>query len=163
MKPIETQSYGLHNVKGLETRLRRRELRKVCLHEYAHAAVAKHFDPKIEGCWVVIEKLKPGAARQNVTRFYNGQFVHDPIKSQRERRLVGLAGIVAELLDDEPDIDPREILDRIDAEHVVLSDGDWEMIGKSLTWRHIWRCMDLVRELWPRITQDAQARAAALR
>jgi len=141
---------------------RAHHLRKVCLHEHGHAAVARHFG--VSG-WVEITEYKEGELRHWTTPFFNGHFWHDRIKSRPVRRIVGLAGIAAELLDSEPNITAEGIELRLNSGAVILSESDEEMIGNVTSQTRyiaLGQCMGLVRAMWHEITKAAEADAVNL-
>lgn len=130
-----------------------RDLRATCVHEYGHAAVAKHF--RVPGVVSIVENPDGGENES----FVVGQFMRlcDPA-SERHARLIALAGTVAEELDRERGVAASEIFEALTQRVVELSDADAEHAG-PYTKADVEDCAALVRSLW--LSIDAAARLEA--
>lgn len=138
-----------------------RDLSRIAFHEAGHAAVLRHFggvgSPRIwrnesgsteEKAWLGAVRmfaspgLMPGAAR-----------APDDWKV-----IVGLAGVVAEVMSEDPSIGEEDIAFTIDCflEIENLSQTDAEMAGHDFTHEQIQRTFELLVQLWPHVEFEAR-------
>src|SRR5262245_22054885 len=101
-------------------------LRSVALHEYAHLHVAQHF-----GVWGWIN------IRRGEANAFAGEFTAEPIDDAHARRIIGLAGSCAELLDRDPGT-------RFGLDDLRLSRSDALMAG-AFDATHIAECVAILR------------------
>jgi hypothetical protein len=94
------------------------ELRKVCVHECGHAAVARHFG----GCCQVTITAHPDATIEE--SFYSGRCEVSPKLSTANARLAALAGAIAEQYDKNNAITGKFIETWIDLENITLTETD---------------------------------------
>lgn len=128
-----------------------RDLRLACIHEYAHAVTARHFDAR--GIVGITKQPRPSLAR----KYYTGHFSLLATLSSRRRRLVWLAGSIAEIIDADPRVTPEGVLELFARGEVSLSRVDAE--GAEGFQRHnIIECSCLVGILWPRIAALTETR-----
>ena len=115
------------------------------LHEAAHAVVTRHFG--YVATWRTYQRWE--AKRENTwfgqTRFYGSL-------EPEHKLLIGLAGSLASIVQEDPDSDPGEAMEEIED---TLSDTDRESAG-DFTEDDVQRCMDLLAGLMPRIQQEAK-------
>jgi hypothetical protein len=125
-------------------------LRRACLHEYAHAAVARHF-----GAAGFVRIVRASADELG----YGGSFQMYGELADHEWRIVALAGVVAERLDDEPAIHARSLADALRTEPGLLSGVDAQLAA-DFGDDEVEQCLRLVRKLWHEIASEAAERAA---
>lgn len=99
-----------------------RDLRRICIHEFAHQEVARLLG--VLG-HVRIERNPNGGWHE---KHFSGRFHFYCGLDQRQARLIGLAGKVAEQLD-EDDFDAFEFVDDLDTGEIELSGTDAESAG----------------------------------
>ncbi len=133
------------------------ELWRLCLHEHAHVAVAKYFGS--EG-WVDVQAAPPGSWLPHGLDFYIGRSYFDPLRYARDRHLVGWAGAVAEMLDEDSEACAPEIFERCTTGAYELSGTDLDLIGRPRL-ADVAACLGLLRRLWTEIVTRAKATAAA--
>jgi hypothetical protein len=124
-------------------------LRRTCLHEYAHLAVARHFGA---AGFVTIRALS-GDAR------YAGRFQMFGELSDSEWRIVALAGALAECLDAEPGIDIEGLCARLAADPDLLCGVDAEL-ARGFEVDDVRRCVEILGACWPSIEAEALAHAS---
>jgi hypothetical protein len=125
-----------------------RELRRACLHEFAHLAVARRF-----GACGFVRILRSGDRQAR----YAGCFQMHGELADDEWRIVALAGTLAELVDDEPTIDATEARARLESGRVALSPLD-ASLARGYGMRDVARCLAILRAVWALIVADADER-----
>jgi hypothetical protein len=131
----------------------RRDLRRTCVHEYAHAAVARHFGAA--GFVTIVARCADAAG-------YGGRFQMYGELAEDEWRIVALAGTVAECVDDDPHADARAIVAALAADPARLSSVDAQLAA-GFGDTDVERCLGIVKALWREIAGEADERAAAVR
>ncbi len=124
------------------------ELRKACIHECAHAAVAQHFGAPVS----VTITANPDASIEE--KFYSGHVKLSTKLSKSKTRLVCLAGTIAEQFDTCRNLTGHDIADWIDLKAITLSETD-AAGARGYTRRHLGECVALVRDLWRTIEREA--------
>jgi len=130
-------------------KLKSTELWQLCVHESAHAAVAHYFDAVAAPVIEANPHVVPGEDNH-----YLGRTEVATILPTAQRRLVALAGTVAELFDKNRGITGDWISRLIKLKNVSLSPRDAEGAGDYTT-QHLDECVALVGELWPKIESEA--------
>lgn len=150
-----TPGHGRINGNGQHyTRLTRQqisdlELRKAGVHEAAHAVVAWHLG-YLTGQAEVFRVEDPGEWDKTWSgrvRFY------EHIKGQ-DGRFIGLAGIVAEHVECDPDVTDMLLVDYLESDVIGLSATDAQM-ASGYTPRDIADTLTLVRWCWEEIDTRA--------
>jgi hypothetical protein len=119
------------------------DLRKVCIHECAHKAVAWHFGAPSQ----VTISFNPNGSIED--KFFAGQTQVHASLSESETRVMCLAGTVAEQVDLDRNVEALDLWDWIGSA-IDLSDtdaagaGDWDLADLE-------KCVALVKRLWPEI------------
>ena len=121
-----------------------RDLRRTCIHEYAHEVVARHFGAP---SYVTITANPHGSIED---KFYSGQCAICAKLATQQIRLVCLAGIIAEHIDSDRLADADDLADWFMGGKLTLSDTDAVGAG-AYKLRDVKRCVSLVKELWPEI------------
>ncbi|WP_448229703.1 hypothetical protein [Pseudoxanthomonas mexicana] len=119
-----------------------------CVHEAGHAGVARHL-----GCsayWRVFALPEGKFNPETEHRWLGRTWSTAGASGIRAERKVGLAGIVAEHLCEDPDASPLTIYDYLGDEILMPSPSDWDMIA-GYSYRDLWETVRLVRKLMPRI------------
>ncbi len=119
------------------------DLFHVCIHESAHSIVAKHHG--YEGwAFVCRDPYRPGS--------FNGAAHFDPIPrtSRVHRRMVGLAGIVAEQMHADPKFNAYGLAEHLLSGALEISDHDADLAGQFENF-HVAECAMLLKRLWPEI------------
>lgn len=129
-----------------------RDLRRTCIHEYAHWAVARHFGA---AGFVTIVRSRAGPPG------WGGRFQMYGDLADEEWRIVALAGIVAEWVDDDPGITAAEIIDRLRKDPAQLSAVDAQL-AVGFGDDDIERCLRIVRALWHEVAAEAGDRATSV-
>jgi hypothetical protein len=120
-----------------------RDLRSTLVHEHGHRIVAAHY--KIPGR-IAVSLNREGRL---FDRHYVGEFqLCGRMPTPRSERLVGLAGAIANLIDDEPEIDHFEIIEYLPDS--TLSPTDRRLAGAYLP-SDIERTLMLLRRYWPQL------------
>lgn len=129
------------------------EHRRTCIHEAGHAAAARYYGLAAE--WVVYpnpttephrQKLWAGTATAYADRW-----------TKRLDRAIGLAGVIATALDEDPFIQDWEIMEALEFGDIPLSDNDAEMAaGYKL--KDVRDCVFVVSRLMPQILRDVNGR-----
>lgn len=135
-----------------DSEARLRDLRLVLHHENAHLHVAR-----AAGLWgrVEIHHNPNGGAEE---KHWTGQFqLFGQLEARqwRARRMIGLAGSVAELLLNDPQTDEYTLADYLEADPAALSDTDRSLAG-DFTVQDVRRTLSIVRRLWPQISADVE-------
>lgn len=128
------------------------DLRRTLIHEYAHLYVAERHH--VFG-WVEIA-CNPGGG--DAERHFLGRFRHAPIINARARRLIGLAGTIAELIDDDATVTSADVDDYIRSDVAPLSASDAKLAG-MYTARDVQASVQAVRAVWSLITARAAEHA----
>lgn len=132
-----------------------RDLRQACIHEWAHAVVARRFG--IFGWVEIYENESPLAGLAE--KFYLARF-RSPCqpKTNAACKAIGLAGLVAEEIDNDPEVQGFELYESLTDGTIELSATDASLVG----------CFDetdlefsvaLARDLRPQITREAALQA----
>lgn len=131
--------------------IRQRDLHRACIHEYAHAHVARHHG--IDSHVRIADN--PDAADDVEQKFFSGKchFLAD-CQDPTGRRQIGLAGLVAEHIDDDADVEAWMILESLELDPLQLSESDGEYAG-IYTEADLNSTAMLIRRLWDSILVDA--------
>jgi hypothetical protein len=124
-------------------------LGRVCLHEYAHLVVARHFGAA--GFVAIVG--------DSTSCRYGGRFQMYGELADDEWRIVALAGLVAERLDDEPTLTASVLAAALGADPDLLSGTDAQLAA-GFDEVDVERCLSLVTTLWRDITGEANERLA---
>ena len=127
-----------------------RALRRACLHEYAHLVVARHFGA---AGFVTI-------AGDATSYRYGGRFQMYGELADDEWRIVALAGVVAERLDEEPAVSASVLAAALPADSDGLSGTDAELAA-GFDEADVERCLCIIRTLWRDIASEANERFAS--
>lgn len=130
------------------------EHRRTCIHEAAHAAVARRFGFFAE--WVVYPNPTTEPYRQKLwagsTTTYGDRW------PKKLERAFALAGVIATALDEDPFITDWQILEALEDGVIPLSDED--AIGaRGYTLKDVRYSLFAVCRLMPQILRDAEANA----
>ncbi len=134
-------------------KVKARELRKACIHECAHAAIARYFGSTAS----VTIIANPAASIDQ--KFYFGRVDCSPKLSKATKRLVSLAGTIAEQFDEDHEVTGHDIATRIEHEAITFSEKDADGAG-GYTRQHLDECVALVRKLWIEIEREASQQMA---
>jgi len=127
------------------------DLRRTCIHEYAHWAVARHFGA---AGFVTIVACR-GEPR------YAGRFQMHGELADNAWRIVALAGAVAEYLAEDPAMAAAQVVAGLQGIPSRLSGVDAELAaGYAIA--DVEQCLVIVRAAWPEIDAAARERAADL-
>ena len=140
----------LPRIVGL-TLVQLRDLRTTLVHEHGHRIVAAHY--RVPGR-ISVRFNSDGS--DLAERYFKGQFhSRGRMPTPRSARLVGLAGAVANLIDDEPEIDLCEIDDRLDDDKNngmgIFSETD-RQLAVGYTWYDVAGTLKLLRRYWSALT-----------
>jgi hypothetical protein len=133
-----------------------RDCRRSCIHELAHAVVARQSTGHV---LVQISPQIDGAGEQS-PRSVNGLVLFDEINDPLARGAVGWAGYVGEIFEGDPHLDCRRLLEFYQPSLRDLSESDKRMIaglGKKDRERAIEIAVAAVRAGWPEILKIARA------
>jgi hypothetical protein len=125
-----------------------RDLRRACIHEYAHWAVARHFGA---AGFVTIVSHAAGHPR------YGGRFQMHGDLADDEWRVVALAGAVAECCADDPDVAAHLVIRYLRSDPSALSPVDAQLAA-GFADRDVERCLAVVKAAWHEIAGEADAR-----
>ena len=132
------------------------EHRRTCIHEAGHAAVAMYYGLSAE--WVVYPNPTTEPHRQKLwaglTTTYADRW------TKRLERAVGLAGVIATALDENPLIQDWEIFEALEYGDIPLSDGDAKMAA-GFKMKDVRDCVFVVSRLMPQILRDVSSRELA--
>ena len=123
---------------------------RACLHEYAHLVVARHFGA---AGFVAI-------AGDATACSYGGRFQMYGELADDEWRIVALAGVVAERLDEEPTVTASVLSAALRADPDMLRGTD-ARLAAGFDEADVERCVSLVRVLWRDIAGEANERIAS--
>ena len=123
---------------------------RACLHEYAHLVVARHFGA---AGFVAI-------GGDATTCRYGGRFQMFGELADDEWRVVALAGVVAERLDEEPTVTASVLTAALRADPDLLRGTDVQLAA-GFDEADVERCVSLVRMLWRDIAGEANDRLAS--
>jgi hypothetical protein len=132
-----------------------RNLRRACLHEHAHLAVARAL-----GASGFVSIRCAGRGADGALRF-GGRFQMYGELGDDDWRIVALAGAIAECLDTDPTLSAGRIAERLRTGADALSGRDAELAA-GYGDHDVERCLDLVRAMWREIEMDANERSAAI-
>jgi hypothetical protein len=128
-------------------------LERVCLHEYAHWALAR----ALGACgFVRVRRF----ALDIVPARYVGSFEMHGELGEREWRVVALAGTMAEWMHDAPAIGVDDVMVRL-AAGGVLSRQD-ARLAQGYDRTDVEDCIALLREQWTGLLRDASERVAEI-
>jgi hypothetical protein len=132
--------------------MRARDLRRVCLHEFAHLHVARHHG--VAGH--VRVAANPHAGDGLTERMFIGKFHFlQRCEDASALRQIGLAGTVAEELDDDTTLEGWQILEWLQEGTLELSGTDAKYAG-DYTEADLDLTIALVRDLWDALDSDAE-------
>jgi hypothetical protein len=130
-----------------ESEVKALELRRSCIHEFAHAAVARHF-----GVFGSVEVF-PNETRGPDDKFFAGQFtLYGPLSAEHGR-IVGLAGTVAEYVDGDPHVDAESVAEYLFADDLSETDA---RLADGFDGDDVEETVALVKRLWSEIVQSAE-------
>jgi hypothetical protein len=142
---------GPVDARTLEMRLaeaRRLDLWLAALHEHAHAVVARHFGV------LGYVRLVPNPRGGLEEKYFGGSY-HSIVKPRGfAKRMICLAGIVAELIETEPQIEPYEAFELLSDGYIEMSKMDADCAG-SFTMKDVEESYRLVQSLWDEIRLEA--------
>jgi len=133
------------------------DLRSACIHEAAHAAVAQHL-----GVSAVAEVFPSGAFDLIHEKYWIGKTRLYPSPTGRTRVLIGLAGSVAEALDDDVG---REMIEMNPEDFDLsydLSPTDADFAG-NFTTADVEETVGILKKVWPTVEREAGYLAAKVR
>jgi len=130
----------------------KRDLLLACIHEYAHMIVARHLG--IHG----FVKIARNGSGGELERHFGGTFTRFADGNTHQKRMIGLAGTVAEHVYCDPAIEAFQIADFLEcgADELSISDAD---ISGDYTAADIEECLVLVKLLWATILEGAKLEA----
>lgn len=130
-----------------------RDLAKAAIHEAAHKVVGRHLG--IETLGIELEYL-PGVDDPLSTKTVAGRIAHRPVSSVQplDRAAFGLAGVVAEAILDDADLDAYDLADQLQADWNTMSATDLKATG-DLTDEKVIHTLNMVRAHWDSIRQEA--------
>lgn len=131
------------------------DLRRVCLHEYAHLAVARAF-----GASGFVRIRRVANDVRAPPRFAGAFQMHGDL-DERAWHVVALAGTIAEWLADAPSLDEAAILARLGEEADALSPVD-ACLAAGWDATDVRECIRRLRSAWLELMRDADERAATI-
>ena len=127
-------------------------LRRTCVHEYAHWAVAR----SLGACGFVT--IVRGSANASGAPQFGGRFqLHGELAAE-EWRVVALAGAIAECYDDDRAISADAIVAGLRCGSIALSGTD-ATLAAGYDERDVAQCLALVKSAWHEILADTAAYA----
>ena len=129
-----------------------RDLRRACIHECAHWAVAKHFGA---AGFVTIVRSRAGPPS------WGGRFQMYGDLADEDWRVVALAGVIAEWVDDDPGVEAATIIDRLRKDPPMLSAIDAQLAA-GFGDEDVARCLRIVRAVWHDVAKEADDRVASV-
>ena len=129
-----------------------RDLRRACIHEYAHWAVARHFGA---AGFVTIVGSRTGPPS------WGGRFQMYGDLADREWRIVALAGTVAECVDEDASVDGLDIIARLRNDPSLLSAID-ARLAEGFGDDDVAQCLAIVKAVWHEIAGEAEDRASSV-
>jgi hypothetical protein len=130
-------------------------LRRACLHEHAHLAVARAL-----GASGFVTIACTGRGADGALR-YGGRFQMFGELVEGDWRIVALAGAIAECLDGDPSINARAVARRLRLDADALSGRDAELAA-GYRQDDVARCLEIVRAAWREIESAACERIAVI-
>jgi hypothetical protein len=128
--------------------LRSSDLRRMLAHEHAHCLIARHYGVHAH---VRIDRNPNGGADE---KFYFGKcHFFASTATKHALRLIGLAGVAAELLVGNSEADEGDLEDVLCIDG--LSETDAEYAGEY-RYCDLVAVLKLVRKLWPQIEQEIE-------
>lgn len=131
-----------------QAEIRARDLRRVCIHEFAHQEVARHFGA--DGHVRIHDNPNGGIDE----RYFGGSFHRLTDVDVRSKRLIALAGTVAETLDDTPDLEGWQLVEWLDGGLDELSESDADIAG-DFDEHDIDECIAVALSVWQEIERHA--------
>jgi hypothetical protein len=131
------------------------DLRSACIHEAAHAVVAQHL-----GVSAMAEVFPSGAFDLIHEKYWIGKTRLYPSPTGRARVLIGLAGSVAEALQDDPEwfeMNPEDF--ELSYE---LSQTDADFVG-NFTTADVEETAAILKSIWPTVEREAGYLVAKVR
>lgn len=126
-----------------------RNYRAVCYHEAGHLVVLRHF-----GCLGAIRINPPVYSDPSKTPFSGcvrpASLPDDP----NARRIIGLAGVAAECLQEIPNLDACELADWLEIQGIEFSEADAEMAA-GYQQHHLDYVVRLLRSKWQQVEEAA--------
>jgi hypothetical protein len=132
------------------------DLHRACLHEAAHVVIARLY-----GAAEVNARVDPTETSDPIaekTFVGSTQFCLPDGLDRDHRRMIALAGTVAEELAGDSEIDGFVLLDYLECGDVLLSETDAKLAG-SYSAADLDRCIALVRHAWPQVLAEASSLA----
>jgi hypothetical protein len=129
-----------------------RDLRRACIHEYAHWAVARHFGA---AGFVTIVASRTGPPS------WGGRFQMYGELADGEWRIVALAGTVAECVEEDPGVDALAIIASLRQDPSMLSAIDAQL-AQGFGDDDVLRCLAIVKAAWHEIAREAGDRASSV-
>lgn len=129
------------------------EHRRTCIHEAGHAAVARYYG--LTADWVVFPNPTTEPHRQKlwggITTIYSERW------TKKIDRAIGLAGVIATTLDENPLVSAGEIMEALEWGDILLSAPDAEMAAGYKA-KDVRSCLFVVSRLLPQILREASFR-----
>lgn len=126
-------------------------LYSTCIHEAGHAAVTRHLGGS--AYWRVFTLADAEYNAETHHRWLGRTWSDAGKLCSRAQRKIGLAGVVAEHLDDEPDAHALCIYSYLDDETISPSLSDWDLMA-GYSYRELFETVRLVRKLMPKIRAE---------
>lgn len=125
-------------------------LRRLCIHEAGHTAIARHYGHCAYWC------IRPTSAVENGDWIVwdGATHVHSDVASRSQSVSIGLSGVVAECLWDDPDLDAYEIDRLIRTRTIHMSSSD-EADSRGYSTQDMKDAVGLVRRHMPSILREA--------
>ena len=127
-----------------------RNLRRTCVHEYAHWAVARSL-----GAYGFVTIGRAGVDAAGSAQF-GGRFQMHGGLDDGDWRVVALAGTVAECYDDDRTITAAAIAERLRRGDIAIEGTD-AVLAAGFDEADVVRCLALVQRAWPEIVAEATA------
>ena len=126
------------------------ELRRTCIHEAAHVAVAKSFGAA--AVWDVYPRITTAPQHQKL--WAGIAYIDTEGLTDRQQRCIALAGVVATELYENPNLQAWEIAEGIEWGDIDFSPQD-ASLADGYDFSDVVRCMHRVWRLLPTIVEDA--------
>jgi len=125
------------------------DLRHTAIHEAGHLVVLI----ELGGSGYIRLAEKKDNDLVNHCAYSGKTYIMDPLKTDDDMRVMALAGEIAVLLDNDPDIQPDEVIEHFEMESDTISDTDK---AHGITYEAVEQALEILKRCWSDVLHHAE-------